>query len=237
MRGIARIFALGLLVAAAAVAAGRWPTVQAWLETAGPAGAAAYGAGIAVLMMGCFPVSVLGFTAGALYGPWLGYALVVPAAYVGAALMFGLGRSVFRRPIRRWVESRSRLRALEEIAANSALRLNILARLSPFNIGLVCYTLAAGTTTARAYLLGLVGAVPSMAVHVLVGSLVRSTGRALGAGNGPTGLEVGATVVAIVALLALGWQVGRIARQAWRRAADDAGLAAEGDTGEGATER
>ena len=151
--------------------------------------------------------------------------------------MFVLGRSVFRRPIRRWVEARPRLRALEETAANSALRLNVLARLSPFNFGLVCYTLAAGSTTARAYLFGLVGALPSMAVHVLVGSLVRSTGRALGAGDGPTGLEIGATIVAIVALLALGWQVGRIARQAWRRAADDAGLAGDSGTDGGATER
>jgi len=220
---VIRVLALALLVAVAALTAGRWPEVQAWLEAAGPAGAAVYAAGIAVLMTGCFPVSVLGFTAGALYGPWLGYAVVVPAAAVASVLMFALGRSVFRRPIRRWVESRPRLVALEEIAAGNALRLNVLARLSPFNFGLVCYTLAAGNTGLRAYVLGLMGALPSMAVHVLVGSLVRSTGRALLAGEGPRGVQIGLTVVAIAALLLLGWQVGRMARQAWQQAANDKG--------------
>ena len=77
-RGIAVV----VLVGFALVAAGRWAEVQDWLATAGPAGAVAYAGGIALLMTGCFPVSVLGFTAGALYGPFVGYAIMVPAALI-----------------------------------------------------------------------------------------------------------------------------------------------------------
>ena len=220
-RTVLRSAALAALVAASVLAGWHWPAVESWLRTAGGAGVAPFGVGFAVLAMGCFPVSVLAITAGAVYGPLLGLAVVVPAVAAGGLLMFALGRSVLRGPVRRLVARSARLRVLEDLAADKALRLNVLARLSPFNYGFVCYTLAAGRTPLRAYALGLVGALPSLVVHVAVGSLVRR-GAALGGGEGVSWLEVGGTAAAVLAMLGLGWQVGRIAMDAWRRAAVEA---------------
>ena len=172
-RRLVRILVLVLLLAAAGWVAAHWSGVEGRLAAAGNAGMLPFAAAFVLLTMGCFPVSVLGFTAGAVYGPGPGFLLVVPAVACGGLLMFLLGRSVLREPIRRRIAARPRWQALDDLAAAKALRINLLARLSPFNYGLMCYTLAAGRTPLRLYLLGLVGTLPSLAAHVLIGSIVR----------------------------------------------------------------
>lgn len=218
----ARILLLVLLVATAAVAAGRWGEAEARLVAVGDAGPLVFGAAFVVLAMGCFPVAVLAFTAGAVYGPWPGYPLVVAALAAAGLAIFLLGRSVLREPVRRRLGAHPRGRALEDLAAAKAVRLNVLARLSPFNFGLVSYTLAAGRSSLGAYLLGLIGTLPSLAAHVLAGTLVRSGGAALGGDRRWSALELGATAAAVLALLLLSWQLGRLALAAWRAGADAA---------------
>ncbi len=226
-RRLPQILVLALLLGAAVLAGGRWSAVEARLAEAGGAGVLPFAAAFVVLVMGCFPVSVLGFTAGAVYGPVGGFLVVVPAVAAGGAAMFALGRSLLRGPIRRRAAAHPRWRALEDLAAAKALRLNILARLSPFNYGLVCYTLAAGSTPWRSYMLGLLGTLPSLVVHVLVGSLVRSGGASLQREAGSPRLQFWLTAAAAAALLLLAWQLGRLGLAAWRQA-----LPADGDHGE-----
>ena len=214
---LVRILVLVLLLAAAGWVAAHWSGVEGRLAAAGNAGVLPFAAAFVLLSMGCFPVSVLGFTAGAVYGPGPGFLLVVPAVACGGLLMFLLGRSVLREPIRRRIATRPRWQALDDLAAAKALRINLLARLSPFNYGLMCYTLAAGRTPLRLYLLGLVGTLPSLAAHVLIGSIVRK--GAAGSGAGISRLQWAGSALAAAALLVLAWVVGRLALTAWRQAA------------------
>ena len=58
--------------------------------------------------------------------------------------------------------------------------MNLLTRLSPFNYGLASYTLASGATPFRAYLFGLLGTLPSMTAHVLLGHLAAGRPEGLG---------------------------------------------------------
>ena len=215
-----RIVVLVLLVAAAGLAALRWPAIGPGLAGAGLRGAALFTGAFALLATGCFPVSVLGFTAGAVYGPLHGLAVALAAVLGGGLLMLALGRSVLREPIRRRVAGSDRLGGLDRLAGERSLRLNLLARLAPFNFGLVSYALAAGRSPARHYALGLLGAVPSVTAHVLVGHLVSGAGAEAAQGDADT-IRLVASAAGVVALAALAWQVGRLARQAWRDAADD----------------
>jgi uncharacterized membrane protein YdjX (TVP38/TMEM64 family) len=192
-----------------------WSALRTWLDAAGPEGAAAFVGVFVVLTACCFPVSVFGFTAGFIYGPLLGYALLLVAIPVSGGVMYLLGRSGLRDVVRRLVGRDRRLRILEEMAGRRALRLNLLARLSPFNYGIVCYTLAAGRSGWRNYMLGLLGTLPSLALQVAAGVLARN-GVSEGA---PAGWRLAATVLGVVALLALGWQVSRLARRAWQESA------------------
>lgn len=213
-----RILKLAVALAMAAVlllAIRHWADLEGWLQEAGTGGALAF-VGIFVLLTSCcFPVSVFGFTAGFIYGPWLGLLLMLVSVPAAASVMFALGRSSLREFVRRQVRKDRRLRILEDMAARQALRLNVLARLSPFNYGIVCYTLAAGRTGWRDYLMGLVGTVPSMILQVAAGVLAR---QGLTGGETDTWRLV-LTALGVVALLALGWQVSRLARRAWQEAA------------------
>lgn len=214
-RGLVLLAMAGVL----AVAVLRWSDMEAWLQGSGMAGAAAFAALFVVLTACCFPVSVLGFTAGYVYGPWLGFGILAVGVYASGFLMLMLGRYLLRDFVAGLAGRDRRLAVLSDLAAERALRLNLLARLSPFNYGLVCYTLASGPTRARDYLPGLLATLPSLALQVAVGVLVR---RGLDpAGMGPWQL-VG-TVAGVAALLVLGWQISRMARQAWRQAAGQEG--------------
>lgn len=211
-----RILLLVALVAAAAVAAGHWPRIEGWVADRGAWGAAAFGFLFVALTVGCFPVSVLGVTAGMLYGPWRGLGLVYAAAYLSGVLMFALGRSVLAEWAARQISRNRRLRGLDAEAADNALRLNVLARLSPFNYGLVCYTLAAGRTSWPTYLLGLVAVLPSMVAQVWVGHLLRLVRDGVVSSDGVDLVKTIAAVVGVVALALLLWLVGRMVHRSWR---------------------
>lgn len=199
----------------AAVAGLHWPEVQAWVASSGAWGEAAFGGAFVLLTVGCFPVSLLGVTAGMLYGPWRGLALVYGAAYLSGVIMFGLGRSALAPWVERLVARNRRLRGLGADASGKALRLNILARLSPFNYGLVCYTLAAGRTRWPVYLLGLLAAVPSMAAQVWVGHFIAQARAGAASSEQAANVKTAGAVVGAVALLVLIWQTGRLVRSAW----------------------
>ena len=55
----------------------------------------------AALALCCFPAAGLSFSAGALFGPWRGLALVVGGCYLAAILILILARGVLRGTMRR----------------------------------------------------------------------------------------------------------------------------------------
>ena len=216
LRSLGPRIAVALLMGATlALAILRWSDLEGWLQSAGTGGALVFVGVFILLTVCCFPVSVFGFTAGFIYGPILGFLLLLVSVPMAASVMFSLGRSALRGFVLRQVGRDRRLMILERMASRQALRLNVLARLSPFNYGIVCYTLAAGRTGWRDYLLGLMGTLPSMVLQVAAGVLARQ-----GLSGGETdGWRIGATALGVAALLALGWQVSRLARRAWQEAA------------------
>lgn len=210
---------LGLLLLAGVVmvatrGAEWWPGLRDGMSHQGAAGMLLFVAVFVGLTTLCFPVSVLGFTAGVLYGPWLGLAVIFPAGLVSGSFMFVLGKNVLRSLTRRLVGRDRRLAAMEHLATRQAVRLNLLARLTPINFGLVSYGLASGQSPYRAYLIGLLAILPSLALQVWVGALVGQGGQMV-AGEGRTGtLRLAGLVFGIVFLLVLSWQIGRLVRQA-----------------------
>lgn len=195
---------------------GRWSAIESTLMQMGAWAYAAY-AGLFVLLTSlCFPVSALGVSAGLLFGPWIGFGLVMGSLVLSGSVMFGLGRGLLRGRIQRMLATRPRLAAVDRMVGKRAVRLNLLARLSPLNYGLVCYTLAAGRTDFRSYLIGIAATVPSIAAQIWVGVVARQSGN-LGSGNdGPSlagwiGLAVG-----LVFFILLGWQVRRMVQAAWK---------------------
>lgn len=109
--GVARVVLLcvALVAAAVAVQLGGWDgsqRLQAAVESAGPAGAAVFVLGYAVLVLIPSPASVLTVLAGALFGLGAGIALAWAGAVLGAFGGFVIGRLLGRDAIDRMLGGR-----------------------------------------------------------------------------------------------------------------------------------
>ncbi len=191
-----------------------WPQVEELVSNSGSGGFLIFMGFFVVLTIFCFPVSVLGFTAGALYGPWLGLLLVYPSGILSGILMFYLGRGLLRGFVKNMVQKNERLQSIENMASENALRLNILTRLSPFNFGLASYTLAVGKSTVKSYIIGILVILPSMTAQVWVGALAGKAGNDGQGGAMNNRMELIALAFGILFFLILTWQVGKMIRQA-----------------------
>jgi uncharacterized membrane protein YdjX (TVP38/TMEM64 family) len=203
-----------VLIVAGRLAGASWPRIETAVAGMGETGYAVFVLAWVLLATACFPVSVLGVSAGLLFGPVLGFGLVVVAGFIAALLMFWLGRVLLRGRIRRLISTRPRLAAVDRMAGSKALRLNLLTRLSPLNYGLACYTLAAGRTSFRTYLAGTLGLMPSAMAQVWFGSIAREAGQAA-AGEGWSTTKTLILAGGVVFFTVLTVVIGRMIRQAW----------------------
>ncbi len=210
---------LVLLIVVGRFAGRYWPEIETTVASLGVSGYVLFAVAWTLLSITFFPVSVMGVSAGALFGPWVGMAIVFPAGLAGGSAMFWLGRGLLRDRIRKMISNRPKLAAVDRLAGEQALKLNALTRLSPLNFGLASYTLAAGSTTYRAYFWGMFATLPSMMAQVWFGSLAREATRP----TGEDGFSAGRMAVMIAGLLfflGLTWMVGRMIKQAWDEAPD-----------------
>jgi len=213
-----RLLGIALLLGAIIVLAfnGRqwWPLVEQMVVDGGANGFLLFMLAFIVLTSLCFPVSVLGFTAGALFGPWMGLVLIFPSGMLSGTLMFFLGRTLLRGFVQSMVKRNAKLSAIENVAGGQAMRLNVLTRLSPFNFGLASYALAVGKSPYKAYIVGTAASLPSMMAQVWVGSLAGETGNMAQNGFDGSPLKLVLLLVGVLFFLVLTWQVTRMVRQA-----------------------
>lgn len=216
---IVRQLAGPVLVLIALVVVGRyagrfWPDVEAAVGDLGFSGYLLFCGAWILLSLTLFPVSVLGVSAGALFGPWLGMALVIPSALAGGSVMFWLGHGLLRGKIRDMISTRPKLAAVDRLAGEQALKLNVLTRLSPLNFGLASYTLSAGRTPFRAYFAGLFAVLPSSLAQVWFGSLAIDAGSASDDGAFSSG-KLAILVAGVIFFALLTWLIGRMVKKAW----------------------
>ncbi|PCJ52498.1 MAG: hypothetical protein COA70_12170 [Planctomycetota bacterium] len=222
---------LFLLVIGAALAA--WflylqdnlPAFMEWVRGQGLAGAVIVGLGYVVATVLMIPGSLITIMIGAIYGPWLGTAVVSPASVVGATLAFLLGRSVFRSSIELKMGNNPKFHALTTAVEKEGLKIITLVRLSPiFPFSIVNY--AFGLTRAKLshYVLGsFIGMLPGTLMYVYLGAAVGDITKLASEGLGDTGaaglwLKYGGLAATIVVTVF----VTKAAKKALAEAAPDA---------------
>lgn len=78
--------------------------IASWLRDAGPLGPLVLMAlMITAVVIGPIPTLPISITAGAVFGPWLGFGYAMAGALLGAALSFLIARAVGREVVGRWV--------------------------------------------------------------------------------------------------------------------------------------
>ena len=173
--------AAGALLAALAVAwsllpVGDWLNASRdWIVRLGITGiaifAAIYIAGAVVLA----PEAVLTIAAGFAYGFW-GLPIVLVAATIGASLAFLIARYVARDKIRRLIEARRKIAAIDKAVAKDGWKIVVLLRLSPlipFNLQNYLFGVTA-IPFPHFVAATFAGIIPGTALYIYLGALGRA---------------------------------------------------------------
>lgn len=202
--GVARVVLLcvALVAAAVAVQLGGWDgpqRLQAAVESAGPAGAAVFVLGYAVLVLIPSPASVLTVLAGALFGLGAGIALAWAGAVLGAFGGFVIGRLLGRDAIDRMLGGR--LADADRVLRSHGLAAVLAVRLLPlFPFTAINYAAGLLRVRPRDYALGTaVGILPGATAYAAVGA----------SGAQPFGIVVGVSALLLL-VLGGGWFARRL---------------------------
>lgn len=151
---------LGALVAALALAApalglgARLAAVRAWIVGLGPLGPFVYVLLYAGATTFALPASLLTVAAGAMFGSWVGVAVVAAGATLGAASAFALARWFARDAVERWLGANPTFRRLERLTERHGAIVVALTRLVPlFPFNLLNYGFALTRVRFGTYLL------------------------------------------------------------------------------------
>jgi len=208
------------LATAAHLAASRWESWQSPLVALGPAAPALYLLLWLILVPCGLPAAALGLTAGFLFGPWPGAVWACGGLVLSGLFMYALGRRWLRPRVNGLVAAWPRLAPLERAAATGGVRLHLLARLSPLNYAVVCYTLAAGGARWKPYLLGLPGAMPGLIAYVWLGT---AAARGVRVQDGADWARLVVPLLGGLSLMVLAVVLARFARRTSRGSDEDSG--------------
>lgn len=215
---------IGLAVVVVAVVLFRTLPVAEWLTAfrefvrgLGPTGYALYAAVYAVCVVLFVPASILTAGAGAIYGLWVGVAVVLVGATLGATAAFLLARSLLRERIERMTEGNVKFRALDRAIAREGAKIVFLVRLAPvFPFTYINYAFGlTGVATLPYVLASFVGMIPGTFAYVYFGSAVAAT-----AGD-RSAAQWAVWILGAAAALAVTIFVARLATRAIREAGVD----------------
>ena len=173
------------------------------------------------------PGSVLTLTAGFLFGPLLGTAVVSAASTAGAAAAFLIGRYVARPAVERRIAGNARFAAVDAAIGAQGAKIVLLLRLSPlFPFTLLNYALSLTRIEFVPYVLASwAGMLPGTVAYVALGGAGKAAAEtAAGAGAGP--LQLALYAVGAGATL---WATALISKAASRALEDAAEGAGGGD--------
>lgn len=181
-----------------------------WSSKAGFLGMAAF-AGLYILAtVAMFPGLILTLTAGFLYGPLVGIAIISPASVIGATLAFLLGRYALRDWVSAKISKNLKFSQIDEAIALQGFRIVGLLRLSPiFPFNLLNYSLGLTKVSLGSYVLAsFLGMLPGTLMYIYLGSLATSlseaaSGQTRGEGPWQTVLYVAGLIATIVVTIVI----------------------------------
>lgn len=131
-----------------------------------------FGAAYSLATVLLIPASVLTLAAGYLFGPIKGTIVVSMSSTTGAALAFGLARTVLRPYVFRWLEAYPKFVAVDKAVSEEGARVVFLLRLSPlFPFGLSNYMFGLTSIDFISYIgASWIGMLPGTFLYVYLGS-------------------------------------------------------------------
>ncbi len=149
------------------------PDIRTWVKSLGVWGPLAYCLLFILMTALFFPESIIAIAAGTLFGFWMGILWVVVAGTIGALLIFGITRSLFRDSVRQRLQKHPKMLAFDEAAGREGFKLMFLLRLAPLNYSLLCYLLSVSSARLKPYTLACLGMFPGNISTVYFGYAAR----------------------------------------------------------------
>ncbi len=214
-------FAVLVVVAACAVLLSRFVDLREaissaleWIEDRGMLGAAVFVVLYITATILAFPASLLTLGAGAVYGFWIGFALVSAGSTLGATAAFLIARYIAREWVAARIAGNPRFRALDQGVAVEGWKLVFLTRLSPlFPFNLQNYGYGLTRVPALHYALASwVGMIPGTMMYVYFGHIAGSVAAA-GANREKSPTQWVLLGLGLVATIAVTIVATRIARR------------------------
>ena len=219
------VLALAGIVGVTALMAGAHPYLvrfALWIEHLGAWGPVVFVVGYAIGTVAFIPGALLTLAGGAVFGVPEGTAYVFLGETLGGAAAFLLSRRVARRIFERRFAGSRRFAAIDRAIAGEGFKIVFLLRLAPiFPFCVLNYALGLTEIRFRDYLVASVGMIPGTIAYVYYGKLAGDVGalaNGVPVAAGP--LAHALSVVGLVATMLATMLVGRVARNALRRAGD-----------------
>ncbi len=187
---------------------------QSLIKSLGPFAPIAYVLVYVITTVLMIPGSLLTIGAGGLFGLWLGFAVVVAGANIGALCAFLLARTLLRKRVARWAAGNQKFAAIDQAIGREGFKMVLLLRLSPvFPFSLLNYLLGLTTVKTSEYILAnLIGMLPATFMIVYIAA---TASDALSAGSGGLGFwQIALRVIGLLATIAVVVVVTRTARKA-----------------------
>ena len=185
-----------------------------YVRDAGAVGVAIMALAYVAVTVALLPASVMTLAAGFVYG-FAGFAVVWPAAVLGALIAFWLARTVLRGWVGARAVSHPKFAAIDDAIGESGLVVVFLLRLSPVvPFGALNYLLGSSKVKTRDYLVATsIGIIPGAFLYVYFGTLITSaaelSGGAPSGGGLRTAFLVGGSIATVLATV---W-ITRVARR------------------------
>jgi uncharacterized membrane protein YdjX (TVP38/TMEM64 family) len=172
------------------------PRIQNWLQALGPGTLPMFLGIYVIVTVLCLPNAILMLAAGPLFGLWKGVLFVSLADIVGASACFLLGRTVARKPIKKWISRRPDFVHLDHAIGRKGWKILLLTRLSPLlpsnllNYGFSCTKVKFWDYVICSWL----GMLPIITLYVYIGSF---GARIASKGTGNWALQLGGLVATV----------------------------------------
>jgi uncharacterized membrane protein YdjX (TVP38/TMEM64 family) len=196
---------------------------QVWARGLGAPGLLLYALIYAACTVLFVPGSVLTLGAGAVYGVWLGTAVVSVGANLGAFLAFLLARTLLRRKVESMTAGNAKFHALDRAISKEGGKIVFLVRLAPiFPFNFVNYAFGLTGVRTPAYALAtLAGMIPGTFAYVYLGDLGARGAQAPGPFPQVSSTRLLINLVGAVVALIVTVFVARLASRAIKRAGVD----------------
>ncbi|RLS84197.1 MAG: TVP38/TMEM64 family protein [Planctomycetota bacterium] len=161
-----------------------------WIKDLGWKGMFLYGSLYFLLGVFSLPASLITISAGFLFGFFPGVLIANLGSTLGAAVMFILGRFLFRDFVERQVEKSGFLKNFDTLMEKRGFKIVLLARLAIFMpYGILNYAFSATKIPLRTFVLGsMLGMLPGSILYILIGTSIENLSDLLVLSNKPSDL-------------------------------------------------